>query len=68
MNHKIKYVVSSECGRESDPLDTMEQAEKWVYECLPIGIQKCRTGSYEILEVVEDENGWNEIYKGKIIK
>lgn len=49
------YLVSAENGMESDLLKTKEEAEKWAYECLPIGIQKCRTGTYEILEVNEDK-------------
>lgn len=58
MNSKIKYIVTAESGQgcmkttyESEPMDTMEECRKWIEENLPPGVQKCRTGTYEILEL-----------------
>lgn len=53
---KKYYMVSADNGMESDLLETKSEAEKWVYENLPIGIQKMRTGCYDILEVDEKGN------------
>lgn len=53
---EFKYVVSWDGGigsgasRESEPLDSLEKAELYVSENLPYGVQKCRTGTYDILK------------------
>jgi hypothetical protein len=56
-NNMPKYYVSYEnqIGKypsfgESETFNTLEEAEDWVRYNLPYGVQKCRTGSYEILE------------------
>lgn len=55
---KIKYIVTAEESHgkiktlyESEPMDTKKECEAWINEHLPYGVQKCRTGTYEILEV-----------------
>ena len=58
MKTVIKYIVTAEHGQgcmkttyESEPMDSIEECRKWIDENLPVGVQKCRTGTYEILEL-----------------
>ncbi len=51
-NTKHKYLVcwGVSGGNQSDPLDSIELANQWVSENLPVDIQKCRTDTYYILK------------------
>lgn len=52
----VKYVAHAEENGlqfESPEFESRVSAEKWVTEHMSYGIQKCRTGSYEIVKVVK---------------
>ena len=51
---RYQVMVHGVSGHDSPHLNSIEACEKWVTENLPIGVQKCRTGSYSIDQVEGD--------------